>query len=164
MDSHPQDETVEAKENLFVLNGTTDDDLGPCVGKFLSKDMSQWLSFIDHELAEETENVGLVLKKIKRQIKRAFPEVSEKIQKERIFVSSSISGSELKLSANLTYPHVENLWIGSATANTSPNLLGSLQTAQMILASLGFGPQMAYVEQSEAQEEVTPEEKQEASI
>lgn len=159
---HPQE--TEMKENLFVLNGTTDDELGPCVGKFVSKDMSQWLSFIDHELAEETENVGLVLKKIKRQIKRAFPEVSEKIQKERIFVSSSISGAELKLSANLTYPHVENLWIGSATANTSPNLLGSLQTAQMILASLGFGPQTAYIEQTEAQEEAPADSSQEASI
>ncbi|MBC7466000.1 MAG: NAD(P)/FAD-dependent oxidoreductase [Bdellovibrio sp.] len=155
---HPQE--TEMKENLFVLNGTTDDDLGPCIGKFITKDMSQWLSFIDHELAEETENVGLVLKKIKRQIKRAFPEVSEKIQKERIFVSSSISGAELKLSANLTYPHVENLWIGSATTNTSPNLLGSLQTAQLILASLGFDPQMAYVEKTDVAEKIT----QEASI
>lgn len=141
---HPNE--TEMKENLFVLNGTTDDDLGPCVGKFISKDMSQWLSFVDHEAAEETENIGLILKKIKRQIKRAFPELSEKIQKERICVSSPISGAEVKLNANLSYPSVENLWIASATANTSPNLLGSLQTAQMILAALGFGPQAAQEE------------------
>lgn len=143
---HPNES--EMKENLFVLNGTTDDELGPCVGKFISKDMSQWLSFIDNEFAEETENIGHILKKTKRQIKRAFPEISEKIQKERICVSSAISGVEVKLSANLTYPNIENLWIASATANTSPNLLGSLQTAQMILASLGFAPSETQPEQT----------------
>ena len=134
---HP--EMAEQKKNLYVLNGTTDDDIGPCLGQFISKDISQWLSFIDFDAAEDTENIGLVLKKVKRQIKRAFPEITEKIQKERIYVSSSISGGELKLSANLTYPHIANLWIASVTAATAPNLLGSLQTAQMITAALGFG-------------------------
>lgn len=144
---HPNE--TEQKQNLFVLDGTTDDDLGPCLGQFLSKDMSQWVSFIDHESAEETENIGLVLKKMKRQIKRAFPELAEKIQKERIFVSSSISGAEIKLNANLTYPNIENLWIAATTTNTAPNLLGSLQTAQMVLASLGFNPEMTAPTQTE---------------
>jgi len=138
---NPNESETEAKQNLFVLDGTTDDTLGPCIGQFLTKDMSQWLSFIDHESAEETENIGLVLKKMKRQIKRAFPELAEKIQKERIFVSSPISGSELKLNANLNYPNIENLWIASPTKNTTPNLIGSLQNAQMVLASLGFNPE-----------------------
>ncbi len=137
---HP--EISEQKKNLFVLNGTTDDEIGPCLGQFISKDISQWLSFIDFDSAEDTENIGLVLKKVKRQIKRAFPEVADQIQKERISVSSSISGGELKLSANLTYPHVANLWIASVTAATAPNLLGSLQTAQMISAALGFNVQL----------------------
>ncbi len=128
------------KSNLFILNGTTDDEIGPCVGRFISPDISQWLSFIDIEAAEDTENIGHVLKKVKKQMKRAFPDVAEKIQKERIFVSPPISGGELKLHANLSYPHVENLWIASAIAVTGPNLLGSLQTAQLILGALGFGP------------------------
>ena len=141
---HPTE--TEPASNLFVLNGTTDDDIGPCIGQFVSREISQWLSFIDVESAEDTENIGNVLKKVRRQIKRAFPELADKIQKERIFVSPPISGGELKLNANLTYPHIENLWIGSATAATGPNLLGSLQTAQMILASLGFGPEVAHHE------------------
>lgn len=148
---HPNE--LEVKKNLFVLNGTTDDDLGPCVGQFTSNEMSQWLSFIDHESAEETENIGLILKKIKRQIKRAFPEVSEKVQKERIFVSSPISGIELKLNANLSYPGVENLWIASPTSNSNPNLLGSLQSAQLIAAALGFGPAVEF-ESNEATEQL----------
>ncbi len=128
----------QEKSNLFVLNGTTDDDIGPCIGKFISGEISQWLSYVDVELAEDTENIGNVLKKVKRQMKRAFPEIAEKIQKERIFVSPPISGGDLKLNANLTYPHIDNLWVASATSATGPNLLGSLQTAQMIIAALGF--------------------------
>ena len=133
---HP--ESHQEKSNLFVLNGTTDDDIGPCIGKFISSNISQWLSYVDVELAEDTENIGNVLKKVKRQMKRAFPEIAERIQKERIFVSPPISGGDLKLNANLTYPHMENLWVASATSATRPNLLGSLQTAQMITSALGF--------------------------
>lgn len=132
-----------SKNNLFVLNGTTDDEVGPCLGRFSSlpdseQQLSQWLSFIDSESAEETENIGLVLKKIKRQIKRAFPEVSENIIKERIFVTPPLSGTDIKLSANSTFPQVSNLWIASAQVSNQPNLLGSLQQAQLVLASMGF--------------------------
>lgn len=133
---HPDFSAQE--KNLFVLNGTTDDEIGPCLGQFINKETSQWLSFIDFDSAEDTENIGNVLKKVKRQIKRAFPEIADKIQKERIYVSSSISGGDLKLSASLNYPNIANLWIASVTAATAPNLLGSLQTAQMVTAALGF--------------------------
>ncbi len=142
----------QQKDNLYILNGTTDDDLGPCVGKFISKEISQWLSFIDFEMAEDTENIGLVLKKLKRQIKRAFPELSEQILKERIYVSSSISGAELKLSANLTFPNVENLWISSATSATAANLTGALQNAQLTLAAAGFGASEAVADHAQASE------------
>ena len=139
------------KNNLFVLDGTTDDGLGPCIGRFLpsiaadvsptqkSQQVSQWLSFIDYSTAEETENIGEVLKKMKRQIKRAFPEMSEAIKAERIFMSPPLSGGELKLSANGTLHKVKNLWIASAQMSKYPNLMGSLAQSQMTLAALGFG-------------------------
>jgi hypothetical protein len=140
------------KQNLFLLNGTTDDDIGPCIGRFLpnlaeagfentnttSGQFSQWMSFIDSELAEDTENIGLVLKKMKRQIKRAFPELAESIKKERIFVTPALSGSEIKLTARGTIPKVDNLWVASAQASSFQNLLGSLMQAQLVLSSLGF--------------------------
>lgn len=134
---------VTESESLFLLNGTTDDDIGPCVGQFLPSappaQVSQWLSFIDSESAEDTENIGLVLKKIKRQIKRAFPALSETITKERISVSPVLSGAEIKVNANGTFPQAENLWLASAQLNPYPNLLGSLMQSQFILSSLGFG-------------------------
>lgn len=136
--------TVVDKSNLFLLNGTTDDDLGPCIGRFLAApsesegQISQWMSFIDSEDAEDTENIGLVLKKMKRQIKRAFPSLAETIKKERINVTPALSGSDLKLSANSTLPKVPNLWIASSQVGANQNLVGSLLHAQFILSSLGF--------------------------
>ncbi len=136
--------TVTDKSNLFLLNGTTDDDLGPCVGRFLPAvaegegQISQWMSFIDSEDAEDTENIGLVLKKMKRQIKRAFPALVDTIKKERINVTPVLSGTDLKLNANATLPKVPNLWIASSQVNPYQNLVGSLMQAQLILSSLGF--------------------------
>ena len=123
--------------NLYLLDGTTDDDLGPCVGRFHGH-VSQWMSFIDSEDAEDTENIGLVLKKMKRQIKRAFPELADAIVKERIVVSPALSGADIKLNADSTLPKVENLWIASPQVNPYQNLLGALMQAQLILSSLGF--------------------------
>lgn len=136
--------TVTEKSNLFLLNGTTDDELGPCVGRYLPASpesegqISQWMSFIDSEDAEDTENIGLVLKKMKRQIKRAFPALVDTIKKERINVTPALSGSDLKLNANATLPKVPNLWIASSQVNPYQNLVGSLMQAQLILSSLGF--------------------------
>ncbi|MBC7741590.1 MAG: NAD(P)/FAD-dependent oxidoreductase [Bdellovibrionaceae bacterium] len=130
------------KENMFILNGTTDDDIGPCVGRFFAApegQISQWISFIESEVAEDTEAIGHVLKKMKRQIKRAFPDVSDSIKKERIFVTPILSGSDMKLTASNTVPKVPNLWVASSQASPSANLLGSLQQAQLVLAALGFG-------------------------
>lgn len=132
---------------MHVLNGTTQDEIGPCAGRFLPPveveneqlQSSQWMTFIEHENTEDSEVVGLTLKKIKRQIKRAYPEALDNLKLERIFVAPIISGNgDIKLSANLTIPSLENLWIASATVNEQKNLVGSLLQAEMIVASLGF--------------------------
>jgi hypothetical protein len=142
------------KTNQFLLNGTTEDELGPCIGRFLAPSeggqISQWMSFIDSESAEDTENIALVLKKIKRQIKRAFPEVGESITKERISVSPVLSGADLKLNANGTFPKVANLWIASSQVSSYQNLLGALMQAQFILSSLGFVSNMAFTTPTES--------------
>jgi NAD(P)-binding Rossmann-like domain len=132
---------------MHVLNGTTQDEIGPCVGKFLPavevdgqmQQTSQWMTFIEQEATEDSEAVGLTLKKIKRQIKRAYPEALENIKIERILLAPMIAGhGDLKLRANLTLPELENLWIASGTLNAQKNLVGTLLQAEMTLASLGF--------------------------
>lgn len=132
---------------IHILNGTTQDEIGPCAGRFLPAievdgqmlQASQWMTFIEQEVTEDSEVVGLALKKIKRQIKRAYPEALDGLKLERIFVAPIISGNgDLKLSANLTIPELENLWIASATVNEQKNLVGALLQAETIIASLGF--------------------------
>lgn len=138
---------VTTSEAVHVLNGTTQDEIGPCAGKFLPAvdidgqklQASQWITFLEHEVVEDSEIVGTTLKKIKRQIKRAYPEALENIKIERIFVTPIISGKgDLKLNANLSLPKLQNLWISSATMNAQKNLVGALLQAEMTLSALGF--------------------------
>jgi hypothetical protein len=132
---------------VHVLNGTTQDEIGPCAGRFMPAvevegammQASQWLTFIEQEVTEDSEVVGLALKKIKRQIKRAYPEALDNLKLERIFVAPIVAGNgDIKLSANKTIPELENLWIASSTVNEQKNLVGALAQAEMIVASLGF--------------------------
>lgn len=132
---------------MHVLNGTTQDEIGPCVGKFHpavpteseTLQTSQWMTFIEQEVTEDSEVVGMTLKKIKRQIKRAYPDALDNLKVERIFVAPIIAGNgDIKLSANMTMPELENLWIASATVNEQKNLVGALLQAEMVVASLGF--------------------------
>ncbi len=143
--AHP----VSEIENRHVLNGTTQDDIGPCVGVFHKPSeingeklqYSQWLTFIDDEEAEDTEVVGVSLKKVKRQIKRAYPNAFENLKFERILVVPSFSGNgDLKLSANQTVPGALNLWIGSTQVNSQKNILGALLQAELVASALGCHP------------------------
>lgn len=138
--------TISTDHHIFILNGTTDDDIGPCVGRFSNQllnvadhQLSQWISFIDYESSEEAENYGEVLKKMKRQIRRAFPESLDGLIAERISVSPSLTAGELKLNANGTLPAAKNLWVASPSLNMFPNLTGAFLQAQFTLSSLGFG-------------------------
>lgn len=146
---------VTATEAIHVLNGTTQDDLGPCVGKFLPASVSndetlqysQWLTFVDSEEAEDSEIIGTALKKVKRQIKRAYPEGLENLKFERIVVVPDYAEeNSLKLSANQTLPTCSNLWIGTGAASTHKNILGTLLQAEIVCSALGCHPLGAQVE------------------
>lgn len=140
---------------LHVLNGTTQDEIGPCVGQFETPQIfgdkqvqfSQWTTFIDNDEAEDTEKIGAALKKIKRQIKRAFPEATENLEFERILVVPSMAGNgDLKLNGNQTLPNVPNLWIASAQMSSQKNLLGGLLQAELVCSALGCHPTGAQIE------------------
>ncbi len=145
---------VTESSALHLLNGTTQDDIGPCVGQFEAAQtlgektvqFSQWTTFIGDDEAEDTEKIGAALKKIKRQIKRAFPEATDNLEFERILVVPSQSGNgDLKLNANQTLPNVPNLWIASAQMNPQRSLLGGLMQAELICSSLGCHPTGAQI-------------------
>jgi len=83
--------------------------------------------------------VGLSLKKMKRQIKRAYPEAFEGLKLERIFIAPMIAGNgDLKLHANQTLPTLQNLWVASSPINIQKNLVGALLQAELVVSSLGF--------------------------
>jgi hypothetical protein len=138
---------VTENMSMHVLNGTTDDEIGPCAGKFMpvfeegetKLQASQWITFIEEEVTEDSEVVAASLKKMKRQIKRAYPEALESLKHERIIVAPLLAGSgDLKLSANQTLPGLSNLWVASGPVNLQKNLVGTLLQAQLVVSSLGF--------------------------
>lgn len=135
---------VTSELALHVLNGTTADDIGPCVGRFEpgaadAMQASQWMTFLDEEVTEESEIVAHALKKIKRQIKRAYPEALEGLVRERILLAPMVSGTgDLKLNADQSFPGVPNLWIGSAALARTRGTAAALLQSRLLLASLGF--------------------------
>lgn len=138
---------VSSSAAMHVLNGTTQDEIGPCAGRFLpavevdgqTMQVSQWITFMNNEETEDSEVVGLSLKKMKRQLKRAYPDAFEGLKLERIFVAPMIAGDgELKLNADQTLPTLNNLWVASSTVNPQKNLIGSLLQAELVVSSLGF--------------------------
>jgi hypothetical protein len=146
---------VTDSQSVHVLNGTTDDEIGPSVGRFLppvtegetTLQASQWITFIEEEVTEDSEVVAASLKKIKRQIKRAFPTALESLKLERIIVAPLLAGNgDLKLSGNQTLPGLPNLWIGSGSVNPQKNILGALLQAELVISSLGFDLQAPSVE------------------
>lgn len=152
--------------NIHILNGTTQDEIGPCVGMFHpaaevngeNLQYSQWLTFLEDEEAEDTEIVGAALKKIKRQIKRAYPDALENLKFERILVVPSFSGNgDLKLSGNQTLPGIENFWVGSSQMHQQKNLLGSLLQAELITSALGCHPLEMQPPAAPDTEEASPE-------
>jgi hypothetical protein len=156
--------TVTNLNNIHILNGTTQDDIGPCVGVFHQPaeincetlQYSQWLTFLEDEEAEDTEVVGAALKKIKRQIKRAYPDALENLKFERILMVPSFAGhGDLKLTGNQTLPGVENFWIGSAQVHPQKNLLGALLQAELITSALGAHPMSQQTQ--ETSEPLSPE-------
>jgi hypothetical protein len=140
---------ITESTSLHILNGTTQDEIGPCVGSFLpivantdsNMQYSQWLTFVSAEESEDTEVIGAALKKMKRQIKRAYENSLEDIKFERILVVPDFSGNgDLKLSANQTLPSLKNFWIASGAVNANKNILGSLLQAELVSSSLGCHP------------------------
>lgn len=138
---------VTSQSEMHLLNGTTQDEIGPCIGYFNSPmpsdkveegvlQHSQWMTFVDFESSEDPEVIGAALKKIKRQIKRAYPEAMEKIFSERIMVTPLTEAElDLKFSKNETFVGIDNLRLAHGTAGEGLNIVSSLQQALKVAGS-----------------------------
>ncbi|MES3039311.1 MAG: FAD-dependent oxidoreductase [Bdellovibrionota bacterium] len=141
------DQVVSERENLHVLQGNQKEELVPCFGLFqrpFEKDgkmvqLSQWMIFIPRNQSEEPEETVSLLKHLKRQIKRAYPNALDQVSAERIFVPECMGLSEtLKSQGELVKGQDERLWVASPELNNFPQLLGSTLQSRWILSHLGF--------------------------
>ncbi|MFN8792356.1 MAG: NAD(P)-binding protein [Bdellovibrionales bacterium] len=129
---------VTDNQDFHILIGTAADEIVTCVGRFANQ-VSTWTTFISDDEAEDPEITAQALKRIKRQIKRAYPDSLNAPLEEKIVVQSEFGGHfDVKLQANQTWPEIENLWIGSAPLQKDRNIVGALRQAWLVLASLGF--------------------------
>ena len=129
---------VTDSNQLHILMGTAQDEIVTCVGRF-ENTQSLWTTFVADEEAEDPEITAQALKRIKRQIKRAYPDSFPDGLSEKIVVQSGFGGYfDIKLNANQTWPDLNNLWMGSPGFQSDRNLIGALKQSWLVLASLGF--------------------------
>jgi hypothetical protein len=129
------------RNEMHLLNGTTQDEIGPCVGIFHSPtnniQHSQWLTFLDDESTSDTEAMGAILKKIKKQIKRAYPSAFDQLVSERIAVLPYNEAElDIKLTEKGTFPGLTNLLMASGAWLGHSNLVGNFTSTLKLLSSI----------------------------
>ncbi len=151
------DHHVTSSTSLHVLNGTTQDEIGPCVGQFQFRAIgdwqySQWVTFLSDDDAEDSEVLGAALKKMKRQIKRAYPAAFDNLKYERILVVPSMDGNgDLKVQKNMNLANYNNLFIACSQMSPEKNLVGSLLQAEK-MTSLLLGSPLSEIQSNETED------------
>ncbi len=96
---------------------------------------SQWLTFVPIDLTDDNEVTATALKKIKRQVKRAYETSVDDLIFERILVSPGSYGEIAGLlGENQMWPKCQNLWIAGAFFNSNRNLVGTIEQCRAILS------------------------------
>lgn len=131
---------ISERPEMHLLMGGKD--LGDIFWGFFSPDevhqTCQWMGLIPAEDTADSEMVATTLKKIQKQIKRAYPEFYEFVEKEHISVNYASHGSlEIALTDQQTLVGLQNLWMIPQPSPQQKNLLGLLQQTLLVLQSLG---------------------------
>lgn len=109
----------------------------PVVGRVLGE-TSLWMTLVPQDREADHEFVGQCIRHIKRQLKRAWPEALDGQKDEKIYVQSNAFGQQsLKSKDPLRVPEISNLYLANHILGSSPGTLGSLETARMIIESIG---------------------------
>ena len=121
---------VTDKEEIHVLYGTQKNPV-VSVGKFQGN-TSQWISFIDSDVPDINEEGVQILKELKRQLKRAYPEALEKHEFDKIALWPKTHGYiDLKSKRFGQLEGIENIGLCSnhLVEHTNP-FIGALTAAQ----------------------------------
>lgn len=150
--AHSQSLNFESDQQLPIqfLMGSKDD-FEPCIGRFFLRDFlrggesslsltSTWMTLLPADVEEDTEFLGNMLRFMKRQIKRAFPEAAGNISSEKIIIRSKSHGA-IDLGHDYLGPDVlkiPGLYLCQHQLTPFPGWLGELHSAFKLLESLGF--------------------------
>jgi hypothetical protein len=156
-------QAVSGQSDLHILNGNTQDDIGPCVGRFFNltngTQVSQWLSFASDEDADESENIGAIIKKIKRQIKRAYPQAFEGTVSEKIVVIPSGAGffEDVQIRNGVKLKDLKGFYINSSHLSAQKGVLKALDQALKVAEHLGWTHIMTEVQAENSQPSDLPD-------
>ena len=152
----------------WVLRGTPQDFPHPCVGE-ISKDLktSRWMTWIPDQDGEDEENIGLCLKRIKRQIKQFAPQLIDGISFEKIYLSPAWGTTSPTQNC---LPEFSNLHFCCRQLASVQGVLGEISIANQTLKNMGFteaafpAPQIQDSEASEAPSEDSQQETANVSL
>lgn len=133
---------------VHVLKGANEE---PSVGLFhvpvanidtgAKVQLSQWLTLVPRDLADDDELVAASLKHIKRQIKRAYETSLEGLLQERIVVQHSSHGDlSGALAEDGRWPKLQNLFVASGLFDPAKNLVGTIRQVRRTLATIAGEP------------------------
>lgn len=98
---------------------------------------SQWLAFLNDEAAEDLDLVGEALRKMKRAIKRLYPEAIEGPLRERIGVAPSAHFTgQFKSKDGMQSTHMKGVYFASGELHAPKNVVGTLLQAEKVTMAL----------------------------
>lgn len=101
----------------------------PVVGRAFGE-TSKWMTLVPGERALEHEFIGQVIRHIKRQMKRAWPERLEGVMQEKISVQIAAFGQQqLKTKDNVRFPEISNLYVAN---HLLANRVGEISSIEMV--------------------------------
>lgn len=131
--------SVTASPALHFLYGAKDE-FEPTLGRFFksryesSGQTSVWMGLLNTDLAEDSEAIANLLREMKKQIKRAYPDFFENLSAEKIVVNECSHGVvDLGLKVPGIVPEQPHLFLANHTQTGLPPLEGSIMVARLAL-------------------------------
>lgn len=108
-------------------------DFEPVIGRDLGE-YSRWFTLVETARADEHDYAGQCIRHIKRQLKRAWPDLYELPMEERIFVANEAFGEwRAKNGQNIEITEISNLYLAHSLLTGEPSPAGDLLMAGRLI-------------------------------
>lgn len=132
-DIQHSEEVYDKNHNFILPVMEKGEDTGVVLGRFLSPTVSTWKAF--YTPSEGPEPVGAVVKKIKKQVKRLFPEALETVVEDRLVATEDLSElTGIKVEENQSLKMLKGLLLASPQLSLERGLDGSFERVSAILS------------------------------